>query len=104
MTRSGLGFALRRYRKLAGLTQAQFAERTGFDPKTISRFETGTYSPSIDALLMFAGVLGIKPKDFFAEPDDEQEQRAYLFGVIHNAPPKDLGKLIAAVDQVLAKP
>ncbi|MFJ3073462.1 MULTISPECIES: helix-turn-helix domain-containing protein [Pseudomonas] len=104
MTRSGLGFALRRYRKLAGLTQAQFAERTGFDPKTISRFETGTYSPSIDALLMFAGVLGIKPKEFFAEPDDEQEQRAYLFGVIHNAPPKDLGKLIAAVDQVLAKP
>ena len=96
MTRSALGFALRRYRKLAGLTQAQFAERTGFDPKTISRFETGTYTPSVDALMAFAGVL--------AEPDDEAEQRAYLFGVIHNAPPKDLGKLIAAVDQVLAKP
>ncbi|ABY97790.1 TPA: helix-turn-helix domain-containing protein [Pseudomonas putida] len=104
MTRSALGFALRRYRKLAGLTQAQLAERTGFDPKTISRFETSTYTPSIDALMEFAQVLGVKPKDFFAEPDDEEEQRAYLFGVIHNAPPKDLGKLIAAVEQALAKP
>ncbi|QXI40136.1 helix-turn-helix domain-containing protein [Pseudomonas xantholysinigenes] len=104
MTRTGLGPALRRYRKLAGFTQAQLGERTGFDPKTISRFETGTYTPSIEALLSFAEALGVKPKAFFVEPDDEQEQRAYLFGVIHNAPPKDLGKLIAAVDQALAKP
>ncbi|AGZ34434.1 MAG: helix-turn-helix domain-containing protein [Pseudomonas sp.] len=103
MKRSALGFALRRYRKLAGLTQAQFGEQTGFDPKTISRFETGTYTPSIDALLTFANVLGIKPKVFFCEPDDEDEQRAYLFDVIHKAPPKALGKLIAAVDQALAK-
>ncbi|AVD84020.1 XRE family transcriptional regulator [Pseudomonas sp. SWI6] len=103
MKRSALGFALRRYRKLAGLTQAQFGEQTGFDPKTISRFETGTYTPSIDALLTFADVLGIKPKVFFCEPDDEDEQRAYLFDVIHKAPPKALGKLIAAVDQALAK-
>ncbi len=54
MTRSALGIALRRYRKLAGLTQAQLAERTGFDPKTISRFETSTYTPSIDAIMAFA--------------------------------------------------
>ncbi|MDR2307474.1 MAG: helix-turn-helix domain-containing protein [Paucimonas sp.] len=104
MTRSGLGPALRRYRKLACLTQAQLGERTGFDPKTISRFETGTYTPSIEALMHLAEALGVKAKVFFAEPDDEEEQRAYLFGVIHNAPPKDLGKLIAAVDQALAKP
>ncbi|WP_331831843.1 helix-turn-helix transcriptional regulator [Pseudomonas sp. LH21] len=104
MTRTDLGPALRRYRKLAGLTQAQLGERTGFDPKTISRFETGTYSPSIESLVSFAEALGVKPKVFFSDPDDEDEQRAYLFGVIHNAPPKDLGKLIAAVDQVLSKP
>ncbi|MDH0302133.1 MULTISPECIES: helix-turn-helix transcriptional regulator [unclassified Pseudomonas] len=104
MTRTGLGPALRRYRKLAGLTQAQLGEQTGFDPKTISRFETGAYTPSVETLVSFARTLGVKPKVFFAEPDDEEEQRAYLFGVIHNAPPKDLGKLIAAVDQVLAKP
>ncbi|MCV9919880.1 MULTISPECIES: helix-turn-helix domain-containing protein [Pseudomonas] len=103
MTMSGLGSALRRYRKLAGLTQAQLGEQSGFDPKTISRFETGTYTPSIDALQVFARVLGIKLKAFFADPDDEEDQRAYLFGVVHNAAPKDLAKLITAVNQALAK-
>lgn len=86
MTRTGLGPALRRYRKLAGLTQAQLGERTGFDPKTISRFETGTYTPSVESLVGFADALGVKPKVFFSDPEDEEEQRAYLFGVIHNAP------------------
>jgi DNA-binding XRE family transcriptional regulator len=42
--------AIRRYRKAAGLTQAELGERTGFDPKTISRFETGTYTPSVDVV------------------------------------------------------
>ncbi|CAM4016204.1 helix-turn-helix transcriptional regulator [Pseudomonas wadenswilerensis] len=104
MTISSLGSAIRRYRKVAGLTQAELGEKTGFDPKTISRFETGTYTPSVEALLTFAEVLGIKLKAFFAEQDDEDEQRAYLFGVIHKAPRQDLGKLIAAVDLALSKP
>lgn len=41
MTRTDIGKALRHYRKQAGLTQAEFGELTGFDPKTISRLETG---------------------------------------------------------------
>jgi transcriptional regulator with XRE-family HTH domain len=103
MKYSSLGSAIRRYRKVAGLTQAELGERSGFDPKTISRFETGTYTPSVDALLVFAEVLGIKLKAFFADQDDEDEQRAYLFGVIHNAPSHALGDLIAAVDRTLSK-
>ncbi|MFC6336403.1 helix-turn-helix domain-containing protein [Pseudomonas sp. CCM 7891] len=101
---SSLGPAIRRYRKVAGLTQAELGEKTGFDPKTISRFETGTYTPSVEALLLFAEALEVKLTVFFADLVDEDEQRAYLFGVIHKAPPKDLGKLIAAVDQALSKP
>ncbi|MEX3772339.1 helix-turn-helix domain-containing protein [Pseudomonas sp. MYb118] len=99
-----LGSAIRRYRKVAGLTQAELGERTGFDPKTISRFETGTYTPSVEALFLLANVLGVQLKAFFVDLDDEDEQRAYLFSVIHSATPKDLGKLIAAVDQALSKP
>lgn len=101
---SSLGPALRRYRKVAGLTQAELGEKTGFDPKTISRFETGTYTPSVEALFLFADILGVKLKAFFADMNEEDEQRAYLFGVIHSTPPKDLGKLIAAVDLALSKP
>ena len=101
---SSLGPAIKRYRKVAGLTQAELGERTGFDPKTLSRFETGTYTPSVEALFMLASALGVKLKVFFADFGDEDEQRAYLFGVVHKAPPKDLGKLIAAVDHALSKP
>ena len=104
MTISSLGSAIRRYRKVAGLTQAELGEKTGFDPKTISRFETGTYTPSVEALSSFSEALGIKLKAFFAEENDEDEQRAYLFGVIHKTPSQDLGKLIAAVDLALSKP
>lgn len=101
---SSLGSAIRRCRKVAGLTQAELGEKAGFDPKTISRFETGTYTPSVEALFIFARVLGVKLTAFFADLDNEDEQRAYLFGVIHKATPNDLGKLIAAVDQALSKP
>ena len=101
---SSLGADIKRYRKVAGLTQAELGERTGFDPKTISRFETGTYTPSVDVLFQLADVLGVKLKAFFADLGDEDEQRAYLFDVIHKATPNDLGKLIAAVDQALSKP
>ena len=101
---SSLGPAIKRYRKVAGLTQAELGERTGFDPKTISRFETGTYTPSVEALFMLANAMGVKLKVFFADYGDEDEQRAYLCGVIHKATPKDLGKLIAAVDHALSKP
>lgn len=88
---SSLGPAIKRYRKVAGLTQAELGERTGFDPKTISRFETGTYTPSVEALFMLASALGVKLKVFFADFGDEDEQRAYLFGVVHKAP-KGSGK------------
>ncbi|WP_434572969.1 helix-turn-helix transcriptional regulator [Pseudomonas sp. Z1-29] len=100
---SSLGSAIRRYRKVAGLTQAELGEKTGFDPKTISRFETGTYTPSVEALFLLANALDVQPKAFFADMGEEDEQRAYLFNVIHKATSKDLGKLIAAVEQALAK-
>ncbi|MFL6533883.1 helix-turn-helix domain-containing protein [Pseudomonas sp. H2_D02] len=101
---SSLGPAIRRYRKVAGLTQAELGEKTGFDPKTISRFETGAYTPSVEALFLFADALDVPLKAFFADMGDEDEQRAYLFNIIHKATPKDLGKLIVAVDQALSKP
>lgn len=58
----------------------------------------------MEALFLLADVLGVKLKAFFADLGDEDEQRAYLFSVIHKATSKELGKLIAAVDQALSKP
>ncbi|SAM31258.1 helix-turn-helix domain-containing protein [Pseudomonas sp. 1 R 17] len=103
MTRTEIGKALRHHRRQAGLTQAQFGELTGFDPKTISRLETGDRTPSLDALDTFALVLKINVRDFFvetkAEPSDE-ELRAHLLNVICQADKTKLKKLKAIIDRV----
>lgn len=103
MTRTEIGKALRHHRRQAGLTQAQFGELTGFDPKTISRLETGDRTPSLDALDTFAQVLKINVRDFFvetkAEPTDE-ELRAHLLNVICQADKAKLKKLKTIIDRV----
>lgn len=104
MTRKEIGKALRHHRRQAGLTQAQFGELTGFDPKTISRLETGDRTPSLDALDTFACVLKIQVRDFFVEAKTEpteDELRAYLLNAICKADKTKLLKLKAAVDKFL---
>ncbi|KPY52147.1 helix-turn-helix domain-containing protein [Pseudomonas syringae] len=104
MARAEIGKALRLYRKQAGLTQAEFGELTGFDPKTISRLETGDRTPSLDALDTFAQVLKINVRDFFVAPKTElteDEIRAYLFNAICKADKQALSKLKSVVDKVL---
>jgi transcriptional regulator with XRE-family HTH domain len=80
-----LAKAIKKYRLGKGITQAELANRSGFDPKTISRFETGEYVPTVEAVYKFAEILGVPVKEFFADLDGEIEQRAFLFEVIHNA-------------------
>lgn len=103
MARAEIGKALRLYRKQAGLTQAEFGELTGFDPKTISRLETGDRTPSLDALEAFAQVLKISIGDFFGEPKmdmTEDELRAHLLTIICKAGMPKLKKLKTLIDQV----
>lgn len=104
MTRTEIGKALRHYRKQAGLTQAEFGELTGFDPKTISRLETGDRTPSLDALETFAQVLKVQVRDFFVETKTEpteEEMRAYILTAICNADKQLLPKLRDAINRVL---
>jgi len=48
--RNALGAAVRNRRQFLGLSQEQLAERAGVERKSVSRVETGAYSPSIDRL------------------------------------------------------
>lgn len=67
-----LGTRIKALRQAKGLTQAQLAERCGYEPLTVSRFERGTYAPGIDTLAAIAEVLGITMQDFFSESGDMQ--------------------------------
>lgn len=67
-----LGVRIKTLRQARGLTQAQLAERCGYEPLTVSRFERGTYAPGIDTLTAIAEVLGTSVQDFFSESGTAQ--------------------------------
>lgn len=52
-------------RKMAGMTQAELAERMGTAQTNISRFESGKYNPSLAFLQKMAEGLGKKLKITF---------------------------------------
>lgn len=50
---------LKAARELRGLSQAELAEKAGFQPSAISRFENGAAKPSFDNLRRLAGALRV---------------------------------------------
>lgn len=68
-TFTALGARIKALRLARGLTQSELAERCGYEPLTMSRFERGTYAPGIDTLSALATVLGVSIHEFFVEVD-----------------------------------
>lgn len=60
-----------------GLSQEALAQRVGVATNTISRWETGTYQPTIDDLEQLARALGVSILSFFPRPEkaDEKEEK-----------------------------
>ena len=54
-----IGTFLSELRKEQGLTQEQLGEKVGVTNKTISRWETGTYLPPADALLIMSDLFSV---------------------------------------------
>ena len=55
--------AIRRYRKMLGLTQEELAVKLGMTQAAISRFETGDRKPDVDDLIAIAKFFGCKVDD-----------------------------------------
>lgn len=58
-TTTTIGINLRRYRKDAGLTLEDVAERTGMSTAKISRIENGLTAAKMDVLQKFAEIYGL---------------------------------------------
>jgi len=54
-----LGRNVKKYRKLAELTQEELAEQTGFSDSHISQIENASGKPSIEAVARIANALGV---------------------------------------------
>lgn len=64
------GKNLKEYRKKAGLTQEQLAEKTGLSSTAISGIETANSFPSYNNLVAFINVLNIPAYKLFVFADD----------------------------------
>lgn len=69
------GDVVRERRAELGLSQEALAERCGVDRKSISRVETGTFSPSLDRVWRLADGLDLPISDLFAELGDPPPKR-----------------------------
>lgn len=56
---------VRRYRRLADITQEELAERIGVTRQTILSIEKGNYTPSVALALQLAQVLKVRVEDLF---------------------------------------
>ena len=56
------------YRKKAGMTQAELAEKINYSDKAVSKWERGEGVPDVYVLCVMAEIFGITLNDFTAEP------------------------------------
>ena len=64
--RKALGEAIRQRRLSLGMSQEQLADRAGIERKSVSRVETGAYSPSVDRLWSIGDALDLPPHELLA--------------------------------------
>jgi transcriptional regulator with XRE-family HTH domain len=64
--RKALGEAIRQRRQFLGMSQGQLADRAGIERKSVSRVETGAYSPSVDRLWNIGDALGMPLHELLA--------------------------------------
>ena len=71
------GDVVREHRVAAGLSQEALAERCGVDRKSISRMETGAFSPRLDSVFSVAEALDIPVSELFdvVRPDDKRYRK-----------------------------
>ena len=65
--RLDFGGKLRRFRKQMGLTQQQFAGKTGLSVNSVRRYESGEWEPPVAVVGQIAGAFQMEPTRLFAE-------------------------------------
>ncbi len=74
-TAAGRATTVRRYRQIAGLTQAQLAASCDVSRQTVVAIEAGDYAPSVYLALRLAAVLRTDVESLFAPNLEEEGSR-----------------------------
>jgi transcriptional regulator with XRE-family HTH domain len=70
----GLGFAVKRLREAARLTQAEVAERAGLSASFVGRVESGEVNPTWGNVRRLAKGLGVTLDDLATEAEDIERE------------------------------
>jgi transcriptional regulator with XRE-family HTH domain len=70
-----VGENVRRTRKLRGLTQEQFAEKSGFSQQYLSSLENGKRNPSVITVYEIALALDVQPGDLLRPTPKRSEPK-----------------------------
>ncbi|MBQ9526701.1 MAG: helix-turn-helix transcriptional regulator [Fretibacterium sp.] len=71
---------LRKFRKKAGLTQEELAERVGVHLNTISQWENGLFTPKTLKLKKLASALGVSEAELLNGPEEHKIKIELIFG------------------------
>ena len=66
---------LMHYRKAAGLTQAELAEKINYSDKSVSKWESGNGIPDVYTLVQIAKLYGLTLNDFVGEESPKKQEK-----------------------------
>lgn len=93
-----VGQSIAKYRKAAGLSQAQVAEMLGLSNDAVSRMERGTITLNVERLCEFAALFECRVSDLLTDsqlhPSDQIYQLERMFSALEETERNDLIQLI----------
>ncbi|MFE8601872.1 helix-turn-helix transcriptional regulator [Archangium violaceum] len=100
----GLARRIRGLRERRGLTQEEFAERSGISVSFASLLERGERSPSYETLVQVAGALGVPLAELFRVEEDEAvgAHRLVEFARAHQLTRTEVDRLLAVAEAMFA--
>lgn len=99
-----LGEKISFFRRKAEMTQQELAEGIRVAPETISRLETGAFSPSLKTLMKISEVLGVEVMDLFdfqQKSLNEDQDLKRLINVLKGRSPNEIKRIHRIVKEVL---
>ena len=97
------GNRIYKYRKKAGLTQSELAEKAGLADRTFADIERGSSNMRVETLLKICDALRISPNDILYElSDEEKEGQETIYTLLETQEKEDQLQLTRILKEILA--
>ena len=103
MDRKAIGHRIKEYRKKAGLTQDELAEKVGLSPHYYSAIERGASFPRIEKLVLILNEIGASADQIFVDVVNRsgKTQASRLWEDIQGLPPEERRRILRLVETIV---